>query len=68
MSWDDYKSEFRGPFFRLVEGVLKVFVPETRKTNNALGQDIRRSLKWWRKDRLGMGKTSDQPRRVLAIF
>jgi hypothetical protein len=68
ISWNDYEQQYRGPFLRLVKGVLKVFIPELRKDDNALAGDIRRVLKWWRKSRSRMNKTSDQSRRVLAFF
>ena len=49
ISWNEYEGEYRGPFLRLVSRVLKVFVPDQVKDDNALGADIKRVLKWWRK-------------------
>jgi hypothetical protein len=43
----------------LVKSVLKIFVPDQVKEDNALGADIKRVLKWWHKTRLGMDKTSN---------
>ena len=57
ISWNDGDQQSSGPFLRLVSGVLKVFVPDQVKDNNALGADIKRALKWWRKTPLGMDKT-----------
>jgi hypothetical protein len=68
ISLNNYEQQYRGPLLRLVKGVLRVFAPNLLKDDNALAGDIRRVLKWWRKARLGIGKTSDQPRWVLAIF
>ena len=52
-----YDRQSRGPFLRLVSRVLKVFAPDQAKDDDALGGDIRRALKWWRKTALGIDKT-----------
>jgi len=57
ISRDNYKRQYCGPFLRLVSRVLKVFAPDQVKDDNALGADIKRVLKWWRKSRRGMDKT-----------
>jgi hypothetical protein len=59
ISWNEYEQQHHGPFLRLVKTVLKVYVPHQVKDDNALAGDIRRVLKWWRKTRLGMNKTSN---------
>jgi hypothetical protein len=57
VSWNDCDQRSGGPFLRLVSNVLKVFEPDQVKDDNALGADIRRALRWWRKTPLGMDKT-----------
>jgi hypothetical protein len=57
ISWNVYDQQSGGPFLRFVSRVLKVFAPDQVKDDNALGADIKRVLKWWRKTPLGMDKT-----------
>ena len=57
ISWNVYEQQSGGPFLRLVKSVLKIFAPDQVKDDNALGADIKRVLKWWRKSRRGMDKT-----------
>jgi hypothetical protein len=57
ISWNAFDLQSSGPFLRLVSRVLKVFVPDQVKDDNALAADIKRALKWWRKTPLGIDKT-----------
>jgi hypothetical protein len=58
ISLDPIKRQYHGPFLRLVKTVLKVYAPDQLKADSALAGDIRRVLEWWKRDRLGMNKTS----------
>jgi len=59
ISWNNYEPpKYHGPFLRLIKTVLRVFVPKECKDDNALGADIKRVLKLWRKARSAMDKTS----------
>jgi hypothetical protein len=62
ISRDNYKRQYCGPFMRLVSRVLKVFIPDQLKDDDALAGDIRRVLKWWRK--VNIDKIMAPPERV----
>jgi hypothetical protein len=62
ISWNEYEQQYRGPFLRLVKVVLKILAPDQLKDDSALAGDIKRVLKWWKRDHLGMNKTSNKTR------
>ena len=48
VTWHEYRQQYEGDFFALVEACLEPLGPDHTKSNNALGKAIQRALKGWK--------------------